>query len=138
MFDGGNILSTDLRRELQYTNSRIVTTDAFGQGSRYFTRKFPEGLFALAAENRGAKWFQVFSNYGADNEGEGVAATVVFRDFVSYVLQVSGTEDASVTKIMVLRKQPGLSRSEEPNTEEGFLQANGIQNSSRIYYFLVS
>lgn len=57
MFDGGNILSTNIRSELQYTNSKIVETDAFGKGSKYFTRKYPEGLFAFAADNNGAKWF---------------------------------------------------------------------------------
>ena len=126
MFDGGNILSTNLRSELQYTSSKIVSTDAFGRGSRYFTRKFPEGLFVMAAENNGAAWFQVLSNYGADDEGEGVATTIEYRDFTSYVLRISGTEDASVTKIIVLRRQPGISRAEDTSTEEGYLQANGL------------
>jgi hypothetical protein len=57
MFDGGNILSTNFRKELQYTNSKIVATDAFGKNSRYFTTKFAEGLFAFAADNNGATYF---------------------------------------------------------------------------------
>jgi len=46
----------------------------------------------------------VFSNYGADDEGNGIATTVEYRDFLSYVLRISGTEDASVTKIIVVKK----------------------------------
>ena len=30
MFDRGNFLNTNLRSQLQYTNSEILTTDAFG------------------------------------------------------------------------------------------------------------
>lgn len=55
MFDGGNMMSTELEESIQYSNNVISQSDAFGKESRYFTRKFSEGLFAFGAQNRGAE-----------------------------------------------------------------------------------
>jgi hypothetical protein len=68
MFDGGNILNTELASKISYSDSVIADSDFFGQGSRYFTQKY-DGLFVFAADNNGAQEFTVVSNYGNDGDG---------------------------------------------------------------------
>jgi hypothetical protein len=57
MFDGGNILSTNLSDGIEYTMSNIVSGDAyFGSGSRYFTKKYT-GLWVFAADVNAIDFF---------------------------------------------------------------------------------
>lgn len=60
-------------------------------------------MFAFGAENKGAESFKVFSIYGAEGEGSGRALTLEYNGYVCYVLQVYGTTDASVNKMIVLK-----------------------------------
>lgn len=106
MFDGGNFLSTNNQFQIPYSNNKIAKSNAFGKESAYFTRKYEQGLFAMMAENKNAKWFQSFSNYGRDGDGEGDTLELVsYRGHIGYLMRIYGGEGecASVNKLIVLK-----------------------------------
>jgi hypothetical protein len=137
MFDGGNLLSTNYVENMPYSNNQITNTNAFGANSRYFTRKYA-GLFAFAAENVDAQWFKSYSNYGTDGQGSGVARTFSYNGYLCFNVRVWGTGDSSVNKMIVVKEQAGVTRTEDTSTHVGYIQANGIANNARVYYYLFS
>src|SRR5207244_3151130 len=92
MYDGGNLLSTDLGGALDYSNGIIVDNAVFGSGGRYFTRTYP-GLFVLAGDLDGVatrgimtaflaqlpvQWLRVAPSSGTTPQGASEYVAVTF------------------------------------------------------------
>ncbi len=147
MFDGGNILSTDLGSGIAYSDAAIETGAAFGPGGRYFTRKYP-GLFVLAADLDGVSSFGVSGNLGADGGGsvEGGQFEVArgTRQFAAFYKRVYGAFDAnfnatdpSVNQLILVEETGGLlSHSFASNTDNGAQAVDGLASSARLYYLM--
>jgi hypothetical protein len=90
-------------------------------GSSYITKKYEQGLFALAADTKGVEYFQVWSNYGRDGEGGSEANTFEHDGFTCYALRIWGTGDAGVNKMIIFKSTEGVLREEDISTAEGYL-----------------
>jgi hypothetical protein len=101
MFDGGNFLGTEIEADFDYSNDVITSTGAFGEGSRFFTKKYPGAIFVLAADNKGANEFTVYSNYGADGEGQSGIHSFEYKGFTGHFLKVWGSPSASINKLFI-------------------------------------
>ena len=139
MYDGGNILSTQLGGPIVYTNGGIVDSPVFGPSGRYFTRKYP-GLFVLAANVAGAVTFAIEGDLGAD--GGGFADGTVLDELVAgvrylgFVKRVHGAGDPSVNHLLIVEHRPELQHEFSSYTNDDFHALFGMSGSTRLYYLL--
>lgn len=143
MYDGGNILNTNLATFIPYTTGVMTPSDAmFGPGSSYFTAKYP-GLFAMGAFNVSINEFSLAGNLGADGggiaDGAVLSTTVNGRPYTIYLKRVYNTSDPSVNEIiMVPGNGAGLSRTFATNTDDGAQRITGMASVDEFYYALVA
>ena len=141
MYDGGNLLNTNLSSAIPYTNRAIVASDgAFGAGSRYFTAKYP-GLFVMAAEGISIESFSIAGNVGADGGGtaDGAALTTNDDAFTLFAKRVHGAGDPSVNHIILVPSTAsGAAHSFATNTDDDLHTVTGLAGAGRIYYLLVA
>ena len=143
MFDGGNILSTDLSFAISYTNGAIVASDAaFGPGSRYFTSK-TDGLFALSVEGMSIDSFFISGDNGADGggtaDGAALNTTVQGQPFSVFVKRVHSTSDPSINSIVIVPGEgAGVSHFFPGDTNDGLHQISGLSGIDQLHYLLVA
>ncbi|MCP3902114.1 MAG: hypothetical protein GY715_00645 [Planctomycetes bacterium] len=143
MYDGGNILNTDLASSIPYTGSVVMDADAsFGVGSRYFTSK-TDGLFVMAAVDVDIDTFMISGNLGADGSGtvDGFDAEVTFN-FVSFavlVKRVHSAGDSSVNHIIIVPGPlAGLTHTIPSTTDGDDDTVSGLLDRNEVFYLLVS
>lgn len=85
---------------LTYSNDKILDTDYMGPSSRYFTRKYDEGLFVMAADTNGMEWIRAVSEFG-NSEGEIAAESYSYKGYTGYLLKVFGNEKNGVNKWII-------------------------------------
>ena len=68
MYDGGNLLSTNLGTTINYSDNSITETFQLGEDNQYFTRKV-DGLFIFVADIDNIEYFEINGNIGADGAG---------------------------------------------------------------------
>ena len=142
MFDGGNILNTNLASQIEYTDGVATTSDdLFGTGSEYFTAKH-DGLFVLTAENISIDSFSLSGDNGADGRGTAdgtVLSTNVAGGHTIYVKRVSGTSDPSINDIIIVPGDgTGISHTFATNTNDGANEITGLANIDKLYFLLVA
>ena len=142
MFDGGNILNTNLASQIEYTDGVATTSDdLFGTGSEYFTAKH-DGLFVLTAENISIDSFSLSGDNGADGNGTAdgtVLSTNVAGGHTIYVKRVSGTSDPSINDIIIVPGDgTGISHTFATNTNDGANEITGLANIDKLYFLLVA
>lgn len=146
MFDGGNILGTDLGSQIPYSNTQVSSSTALGLGGRYFTRKY-NGLFVFAADVHGLETFQISGDLGAD--GAGMAEAQIFeatrgsRRFTGYAKRVYDAvdpniaiADPSINHLIIVESDDQVIHSISQNTNDDFHQLAGLGEVTRIYYLL--
>ncbi|HET9300326.1 MAG TPA: choice-of-anchor D domain-containing protein, partial [Candidatus Polarisedimenticolaceae bacterium] len=139
MYDGGNLLGTDLGGPVSYTDGPIVSSGVFGANGRYFTRKFP-GLFVLAADLSGVTEFRIEGDLGADGgglvDGSVLEATVGGVHYAAFVKRVFSASDPSVNHLIVVEQRPGLQHQFPANTNDDRHSVFDLSGSTRLYYLL--
>jgi hypothetical protein len=142
MYDAGNMLSTDLVGSfLEYFDSTVVSSPAFGFGGRYFTRKYP-GLFVLAAEMNGVDAFEVSGGLGADGEGS-VDGTVMHArmagsDFYGFVKRVWDAGDPSVNHLIIVQDAPSAAHEFSMDTNNDFHRVYNLSGAHRLFHVVYS
>ncbi|GAB4204615.1 MAG: hypothetical protein OHK0022_29950 [Roseiflexaceae bacterium] len=138
MYDGGNLLNTDLGSQIPYQDTTIGSSAAFG-GGRYFTRKYP-GLFVLAAELNGVGRFGTSGNLGADGSGSTSTVTLTLTvdgiRYLGFAKRVYNAGDPSVNQLIIVEERPGISQSFTTDTDNGFQEVRGLGGNTRLYYLL--
>jgi subtilisin-like proprotein convertase family protein len=142
MYDGGNILNTNLAAAIEYTDGSIMSTDAFGPGSSYFTAKYP-GLFVMAAENVSIESFEINGHLGADGAGivnsKELHTVVNGREYAVFFKRTHGAGTPSVIHIIIVPGDGvGISRFASPDSDEDLDALYGLSSAKSIYYLLVS
>ena len=62
MYDGGNLLSTNLGTTINYSDNSITETFQLGEDNQYFTRKV-DGLFIFVADIDNIEYFEINGNH---------------------------------------------------------------------------
>ncbi len=141
MYDGGNILNTDLADSIPYSDNQVLHSQAFGLKGRYFTRKYP-GLFVLAADLDRLSHFAISGELGADGYGfVGEDELVLTENGITYrgfVKQVYNSGDPSVYHMIIVEDDPAVSRSYSTNTNDDIHRVSGLTKARRIYYLVFS
>jgi cysteine-rich repeat protein len=143
MYDGGNILNTDLGGSIQYTNGMAQGSDSiFGTGSRYFTAKHP-GLFVLAASDVSINSFAISGNNGADDSGNVDSATLRTTmhgfEYTAFIKRVWDAGDPSINHIIVTPGNgSGITQSISSNTDSDAHGVDGLSGVGELYFLLVA
>ena len=145
MYDGGNVLSTDLWNGIPYTTGAVLDgSPFFGPGSQYFTAKYP-GLWVMGAAGISVNNFNISGDVGADGSGtvngEVLSTTVNGRQFTIYVKRIGNTSDPSVNHIiMIPGNGSGVTRTFSSNTNSDGHVLSGLASAgvNEIYYALVA
>jgi YVTN family beta-propeller protein len=140
MYDGGNYLSTNYGGYIEYSNNLIVDSEFFGDGGRYFTRKYP-GLFLLVADMEDVDYFEISGNLGADGAGS-VDGTILqaelygvtYYGFVKRVYNAYG--DPSVNHLIIVADNPAADHTYSTNTDDDYHHVYNLGPNSRLYYLL--
>ncbi|HKQ62313.1 MAG TPA: choice-of-anchor D domain-containing protein [Candidatus Polarisedimenticolaceae bacterium] len=139
MYDGGNLLNTDLGFAFPYSDGVVRTHPAVGPAGRYFTRKYP-GLFVLVADLDGVSSFSISGNLGADGGGN-VDGTVLQADsfgtrYRGFVKRVYHAFDPSVNHLIIVADSPTLAHTFPSNTNDDMHEVTGLGGTHRLYYLL--
>ncbi|PPK94296.1 HYR domain-containing protein, partial [Nonlabens xylanidelens] len=139
MYDGGNIMNTNIGTSISYSDNTLVNQTAFGPSGQYFTRKV-DNMFIMAADLDGITSFRLSGNNGADGSGfvNGFvdAITVNGNDYNILVKRVYGTSDPSINHLVIIPADSGVSQTFPTNTNDDEHIISGLDNVGRIYYLL--
>ena len=141
MYDGGNIMNTNLATNIPYTNGVVTANPAFGTGGQYFTQLI-NNMFVMVADINGLSTFSITGNNGAD--GSGVAngftytVTVGCRSYNVFVKRVSGAFDPSINQIFIVPNGTGASHTFDTYTDNSLHTLSGLAGVTRLYYLLVA
>ena len=140
MYDGGNIISTNLSLgNVYYSNDLVIPQTAFGTNGQYFTYK-GTGMWLLAADLDGVNDFHINGNLGADGSGNSDAAVLTTSingvSYTGFVKRVYNAGDPSVNHLVMVRTQPGQSHTWATNTNDDNHSITGLSANTRIYYLL--
>ena len=105
MYDGGNVLNTNLATEIPYSNDQVATHPGWGEGF-YATLDAP-GIWFLGVELQDVSFFEITGDLGADSNGSvrGYTLDYVASDGskqFSYVKQVSEEEDDPTVNHLII------------------------------------
>lgn len=165
MYDGGNILSTDLSGNIPYTHTKMtmnpyneaslndfimdgsvqVGNGYFGAESNYFTNLYPD-LFVMVADNISVDYLQIGGYLGADGSGEAdvydYSTTYNNTDYQIFVKRVGdGGFDPSVNHIIIAKtSSTGLTHTVSYNTDDDTDMVSGFTANSvtQIHYLLTA
>lgn len=141
MYDGGNILNTNLAASIPYTNGVITSSAGFGTGGQYFTAK-TNNMFVLAADLNSVSSFSITGNNGAD--GSGTANGFTFSTtsgcltYNVFVKRVNSAGDPSINQIFIVPNGGGASHTFDSNTDNSLHTLSGLNSATRLYYLLVA
>jgi hypothetical protein len=139
LYDGGNLLQTNLGGPLPYSDNAIVGSSLLGTGGRYFTRKYP-GLFVLAADLEGADSFSIEGNLGADGVGQADGAIMEVRlsgvDYRGLVKRVGNSVTPGLNQLVIVADAPGALHEFSLNTDNDHHRVYGLATTRRLYYLL--
>jgi subtilisin family serine protease len=143
LFDGGNMISTDLAEHVLLSYSDGVLVDApgaLGKSGRYITRKYSEGLFVFAADMKNVSEFRIRGDLGADGAGiaEGMSILLARRDtaYRGFLKQVHGSGMRTLNQLVIVEDKPGLAHDFATDTGDGSHTITGLAANTRLYYLL--
>ncbi len=141
MYDGGNLISTNLGFNLSYTQGTITQDAALGATGEYFTYK-ATGMFLFAADLDNVSTFQITGNLGADGSGTAgsstITSSVAGKQFTGYIKRVYNAGDPSVLHLIITETDPTINQSISTNTNSDFHSITNINSVTRVYYLLFS
>jgi hypothetical protein len=139
MYDGGNILNTNLGTFLPYSDSVIVSSALLGTGGRYFTRKY-DGLWVFAADVAGLTNFDITGDLGADGSGATDSAVLsLVRDGITYkgfVKRVYNAGDPSVNHLIIVADNGTVTHQVSTDTNNDYHRLTNLSGVTRVYYLL--
>lgn len=139
MYDGGNVISTDLQTNILYSHDAVINSLAFGANGAYFTYK-GVGMWLLAADLDGINNFRITGNLGADGSGLVNASILTYqkggKNYKGFVKRVYNAGDPSINHLMIVENDPGITRTHLNTTSLENHNLFGLTNTSRIYYLL--
>lgn len=135
MYDGGNMIGTNLGQPVYYSNNTINSSNYFGSNGQYFTRKYP-GLFVMAANLDNIDEFYIYGNLGADGSGNLDGTVLTSGMFQGFVKRVYNAGDPSVNHLIITAYDPNVSHWFPNSTDMDDHHINGLSNINRIYYLL--
>jgi hypothetical protein len=143
MYDGGNVLNTNLATAIPYTNGVITASDArFGAGSSYFTAKYT-GVFVMAATDLSINRFEITGNNGADGGGSVDGAVLSTNSgglqYTIFVKRVFNAFDPSINHIVIVPGSGvGVTHSFPASTDNDLHTIDGLNSSHSLFYILVA
>ena len=142
MYDGGNILTTDLATDIAYTDGVATAADAqFGAGSLYFTAKYT-GLFVLAAADISITTFEITGNNGADGagnvDGAVLSTEVGGQPYTIFVKRVFNAADPSINHIVIVPGDGIGGHSFPQDTNNDLHTVVGLATVRSLFYLLVA
>ena len=139
LYDGGNLLQTNLGGPLPYSDNAIAGSSLLGAGGRYFTRKYP-GLFVLAADLEGVDSFSIEGNLGANGVGQANGAIMELRlsgvDYRGLVKRVGQSGTPALNHLIIVADAPGALHEFSLNTDNDHHRVYGLATTRRLYYLL--
>ena len=139
MYDGGNILNTNLGSYLEYSDDMITGSTYLGEGGQYFTRKY-DGLFVFAADINGLEYFEITGDLGADGygntDGSILEVNLYGRTFYGFVNRIYNAYDPSVNHLIIVEAHDGLSHTFPSTTNSEAHRVTGLGETTQIYYLL--
>lgn len=142
MYDGGNILNTDITTGIPYSDDVILNSTDFGTTGRYFTREYP-GLFVMVADLDNVSSFYITGNLGADGDGsvDTYDYSLLFGGIQHdvFIKRVYGAGDPSVNHAMIIPSNPAVTHGwASTDTNDDADSLNNLNGTTRVYYFLFS
>lgn len=142
--DYGNILKTNFKDSIPYTNGEVISADYFGENGSYFTAKYP-GLFFMAADLNGVDSYEIngllgFNQYTTNDEiySYELNYTNGFSEYSGFVYNTLSANSSSLTHLIITDANENVSFYTDPNTEVEGIRIEGLQDNKRIYQFTVS
>jgi alpha-tubulin suppressor-like RCC1 family protein len=138
MYDGANFINTNLAAMLTYTNGAVAASDAqFGQGSAYFTKKYPR-FWVMGADRITIESFFISGDTGADGGGAVEAGQMVIDGYTVYFKRTFAATDPSINHLIFIPKEmPANSHMiDANNTNNDLDQVTGLTGVKDIYYLL--
>ncbi|MBV6501798.1 MAG: hypothetical protein CJBNEKGG_04317 [Prosthecobacter sp.] len=141
MFDGGNLVSTDLNSGLpvSYSDGVVTGDPAFGASSTYFTLK-SGALWVLAADLNGVARLVISGGLGADGLGKvsggSTTRTVAGVTYRGFYKKVYAAGVPSVNHLVIVEDRPGIGHRFDDSTDSDFHEVSGLSGSARIYYLM--
>jgi Zn-dependent metalloprotease len=139
MYDTGNFLNTNNSNSIPYSDNQVMLSTSFGQGGKYFTRKY-DGLFVLAADIYNLDNFSISGGLGADSygsvDGTVLTAQVNGNTYKGYVKRVYGTGDPSINHLIITKDNDNTYHQFSSNTDSDSHTLYGLSQCQRIYYLL--
>lgn len=143
MYNGGNILNTNLATEIQYSNNQISPNmGAFGSGSQYFTAKY-NGLFVLVASNIDISYFRITGNIPTNFLGVSDTLKLSVNDRGKYydvfVRRIWAAYRPSINHLIIVPAGPDdVIQTVSPQTNNEQHEVQPLGNVNEIYYLLTS
>jgi subtilisin family serine protease len=138
MYDGGNLLSTNLGGYLYYSDKVISTSAYLGDNKKYFTAKY-NGLFVLVADVDISS-FTISGDLGADGDGQADGATLNItkggKSFKGFVKRVYNAGDPSVNHLIIVENLGSVNHSFSTYTNDDQHTVFNLSSVKRIYYLL--
>lgn len=137
MYDGANYMTTNYEADIDYTSGTIVTSDAFGTDTQYFTEQL-NGLFFMGANTDNVEFFQISGNNGADGSGSatGYVLTASTANYTAYYKQVCSAGDPSINHLIIVPSDVPASQTYSDDTNNDEHIVNGLATSTSLYYAL--
>lgn len=140
MYDGGNMLSTNLSggNYLQYSNKAVQSSSMLGPGGKYFTAKY-QGLFVLVADVAISS-FYITGNAGADGGGNVDGAVLNTwaggKSYKGFVKRIYNAWDPSINHLIIVESKGVPTHTFPNNTDDDAHTVNGLDQVQRLYYLL--
>lgn len=139
MYDWGNYLNTNFQTKISYSDNTIITSSAFGDNGKYFTKKY-DGLFILAADLKNVDYFELTGNNGANGAGSVnglvINSNVNGIDYTGFVKRVYNTGSPSINHLIITTSPTTAIHSFASNSDNDQHKVDNLNNSKRIYYLL--
>ncbi len=139
MYNYGNYLGTSSYWGIPYSEGVVISSYAFGSGSRYFTRKYP-GLWVLAADTRAMPYFDIGGSLGAGGSGavDGSLLQVEAngKTFSGIVKRVYGAGTPSVNHLIIIDQSETFGYGYSTYSGDDYHFVDQIQFTQRLYYLL--
>ncbi|MEO1029820.1 MAG: HYR domain-containing protein [Bacteroidota bacterium] len=147
MYDGGNIISTDLDAgPINYSDNTITPSSAFGTNGAFFTRKVAN-MWLLAADLDNMNSFNINGDLGANSSGtaDGFTSTITvggsnYNLFVKRVREDVDNSpfesDPSVNHLIIIPENTNAAQNFSADTNNDQHQVTGLSGTTRMYYLL--
>lgn len=141
MYDGANILGTNLATGINYSDNLITASPSFGAGGSYFTRLVASNnLWVMAADVNALTLFEITGNNGADGsglaDGAVLTGTACGNTYKGFVKRVYNAVDPSINHLIIVRDNGSVSHTFSTNTNDDLHSVTNLGGVTRIYYVL--